>query len=531
LQEFPIRFKEEILNMQYEFNNETVKKWCYDTLLDAKNRDREIQNVVRYLISLNPQLLVNFLKSLAAIKIFELVLEKKGIDFEILKQLISWRDAVYLNTVKVLQESPYLLETCILTKAQKTPKLYFSAAIPKSLHKDFVTEYMHYYDNNQFIKNELWKHLNDLFNFMASKIFPDKYKAFPTKGTLSSFESIAGFLNNNTNIYWVIGTLGEYQPMLSILPRDRVFKANLKNPFCSIDDIIEQIKNGIQHFMAKKYSKIIVLLSSSLRIGGIYLNIDTISESLSDLRKNFELWIDSSQDNRTFETPDIIWFSKWHVETGGGIVLVSKTYKDVKLLEQFQMRSGFDPKYIAKACASLQFYETGVPFSFIELNSKVDQWGNIKYMQKLLTTFNDKIKSYNLTEHIKLYCNYDMNYERCIPGIVCRINIISSKKTATDVRHHLRDKDIFVDAFELNTSELEKGLHSSDFDSIVNNFSRNNTEIIWELLPPLPTEDYKTYFHNAVGYHRSNVRIYISCDTTYNDIEILINTLHDIFNT
>jgi len=397
---------------------------------------------------------------------------------------------------------------------------------------------MKYYKDNQYGNNNNWQYLNDLFNSLATRLFTSNYKTFPTKGTLASFESLVGFLNRDNNIYWIIGTLGEYQPMIALLPPERVIKANLISPFCSINEIAEQIGCGIQCYITKPHSRIIVFLSSSLRIGGIYLDIESLSNILlkKDLREKCELWIDASQDNRIFTTPDIIWYSKWHVGTGGGIVLAKHSrYKDDLLLKILEIRSGYNPRYIAKACAHFQFYRSGFPVSFIELTKStlLLEKDTIKYISYILTTLNEKIDKY-LKQHLKLYCNFDIKNNDCaIPGIVCRINIISTFKTsATEMRQYLREHNIIVDAFELHNENI---LCSSNYNSTitsVNNFCYNNPYIIWELLPPCIEQinDYQKYFNEAIGYHHKNFRIYLSCNTSCNDIEAFIEALRIFFS-
>ncbi len=235
-------------------------------------------------------------------------------------------------------------------------------------------------------KGKSFEVMTKAFKTIATTLFGNEVEAFYGVGTFPTFKSLAlRFWKYNPDAD-LIACPYEYLPMWYQVAENRRHMADIPQ---GIDFTEEQLMDSLfrkgQEVREKRRQRgvednapIVLLVSSQMRIGGKMLDTKKIAElvetenqkNAGDGRSRYHLWLDASQDSRVIKEGDIVFYSKRHGGTGGGMVLARKaTYpedsQDIK--EAFRTRSGYDLKYIPRIVAALFCIDKKIGHKFANL--------------------------------------------------------------------------------------------------------------------------------------------------------------------
>ncbi len=209
--------------------------------------------------------------------------------------------------------------------------------------------------------------LTSLFEETARQVFGAQLSAFYTQGTLTSFQK---WVLRFWQVYpeaRCISTPLEYMPMYYNLPRRFRHMVDLPDLYFREEDLTaaffakgDALNRGLTE-SEKRNRPICLLVSSEPRCGGKRLDMNKISDLVAQQNaalgyRQYHLWTDASQDFRTLRKTDVLWYSKRHAGTGGGMILVNNQTYDLdnsELREAVRVRSGYDIRYIIRLIASL----------------------------------------------------------------------------------------------------------------------------------------------------------------------------------
>lgn len=250
----------------------------------------------------------------------------------------------------------------------------------------------------QAIKHWDFMTLVKLFKKISWEVFWDDYEAFFTNGTRLSYALLESrFWKMFPNSHVIMNSF-EYLPMYYLSDESKRHVVDIKSKFW---DTINDINFTEEELMDAMFTKarglniynyantpIPLLISSEPRIWWRPpLDIDKITELVKKENekiwyKKYHLWIDASQEARTFNWPDIVFYSKRFWWTNWWITIVNKeTYPDHSqkdetedIREAFRIRSWFDSKFISRCIWSLMTYQWRVLHTISDLTKLPNLW-------------------------------------------------------------------------------------------------------------------------------------------------------------